>query len=75
MVINLAARIGKLEATAGFNMPKAQRVVRLVVNDGEEAEAYLQAAEMGLNTSPDSDDLLIIRLVVPAFSALGLPKQ
>jgi hypothetical protein len=39
------------------------KVVRIVVNDGEEQDAYRQAAEMGLDTSPESKDVLIIRLI------------
>lgn len=63
MVINLAGRIEKLEASATARNAHPRKVIRLVVNEGEEAEAYRQAAEMGLDTSPESNDLLIIRLI------------
>lgn len=63
MVANLAGRIDKLEASATARDGTPRKVVRLVVNDGEEAEAYRQAEAMGLDTGPDSDDLLIIRLI------------
>jgi len=66
MVANLAGRIEKLEASATSRQAQPRKVIRLVVNEGEEAEAYRQAAEMGLDTSPESDDLLIIRLITLA---------
>jgi len=71
MATNLTGRIEKLEATASARKA-AGRVVRLVVNDGEEAEAYRQAEAMGLDTSPASNDLLIIRLLVPAMRQSNL---
>lgn len=75
MVANLAGRVGKLEASAASRNDKPRKVLRLVVNEGEEAEAYRQAAEMGLDTSPKSDDLLIIRLIAmsPNRSEIALP--
>lgn len=66
MATNLTGRIEKLETTASARKA-AGRVVRLVVNDGEEAEAYRQAEAMGLDFSPESNDLLIIRLLVPTM--------
>ncbi|QRI63624.1 hypothetical protein JQ506_22970 [Shinella sp. PSBB067] len=66
MVINLMGRIEKLEASAASRHDRPRKVVRLVVNEDEEAEAYRQAEEMGLDTSPESDDLLIIRLIALA---------
>jgi hypothetical protein len=62
MPSNLVPRLNKLELIAG---PKKEypKVVRLVVNEGEEQDAYRQAAEMGLDTSPESKDVLIIRLI------------
>ena len=66
MAFNLTGRIEKLEATAGAREDKPRKVIRLVANDGEEAEAYRQAEEMGLDMSLDSNDLLIVRLLVPS---------
>ncbi|MBY2932705.1 hypothetical protein [Rhizobium leguminosarum] len=62
MPSNLVPRLNKLELIAG---PKKEypKVVRLVVNEGEEQDAYRQAAEMGLDTSPQSKDILVIRLI------------
>ena len=62
MPSSLLPRLSKLELIAG---PKKEypKVARLVVNEGEEQDAYRQAAEMGLDTSPESNDILIIRLI------------
>ncbi|NKK41686.1 hypothetical protein [Rhizobium leguminosarum] len=62
MPSSLLPRLSKLELIAG---PKKEypKVVRLVVNEGEEQDAYRQAAEMGLDTSPESKDILVIRLI------------
>ncbi|RUM21524.1 hypothetical protein EFD56_03310 [Rhizobium phaseoli] len=62
MASSLLPRLNKLELIAG---PKKQypKVVRLVVNEDEEQDAYRRAAEMGLDTSPESKDILIIRLI------------
>ncbi|MGZ2458701.1 hypothetical protein [Rhizobium anhuiense] len=62
MPSSLLPRLNKLELLAG---PKKEyrKVVRLVVNEGEEQDAYRQAAEMGLDTSPESKDILIVRLI------------
>lgn len=62
MPSNLVPRLNKLELIAG---PKKEypKVVRLVVNEAEEQDAYRQAAEMGLDTSPESKDILVIRLI------------
>ncbi|MBY5388494.1 hypothetical protein [Rhizobium leguminosarum] len=62
MPSSLLPRLNKLELIAG---PKKEypKVVRIVVNDGEEQDAYRQAAEMGLDTSPESKDILVIRLI------------
>ncbi|RFB87211.1 hypothetical protein B5K08_22455 [Rhizobium leguminosarum bv. trifolii] len=80
MPSNLVPRLNKLELIAG---PKKEypKVVRLVVNEGEEQDAYRQAAEMGLDTSPESKDILVIRLIAassqrqastdPAMAAIG----
>jgi len=66
MAANLAGRIEKLEASATSRSDQPRKVIRLVVNEGEEADAYRQAEEMGLDTSPESKDLLIIRLIALA---------
>lgn len=63
MSSNLLTRLGKLEVTAGVSSKIIPRIVRLVANEGEEQEVYRQAAEMGLDVSPESKDLLIIRLI------------
>lgn len=63
MSSSLATRLQKLEASAQMRVKKTPKVVRLVVNEDEEQEAYRRAAEMSLDTSPDSSDILVIRLV------------
>lgn len=63
MAGNLTTRLDRLEAQAFLSDPKPRQVVRIVCNAGEEAEAYRQAEEMGLDTSPESNDILIIRLI------------
>ena len=63
MAANLMSRIEKLEASSRAEERTYPRVVRLVVNEGEEAEAYRMAEEMGLHVGPDSRDIVVIRLV------------
>lgn len=63
MASSLFTRVEKLEATSRAHDKPYPRVVRLVVNDGEEAEAYRMAEEMGLDVGPNSRDILIIRLI------------
>jgi len=62
----LTTRITKLENTAGMTKKTWPKVVRLVTTDADEAAAYRRAAEMGLDISPDSDDILVIRLIAMA---------
>jgi len=71
MSTNLLNRFEKLEASAGTKDNIYLRAVRLIVNQGEEDEAYRQAEEMGLDLSPGSEDLLIIRLLVPPPIAIS----
>lgn len=59
----LSTRLKRLETLSGANDKPSPKVVRIVVNAEEEAEAYRMAEEMGLDTSADSNDILIIRLV------------
>jgi hypothetical protein len=75
MVANLAGRIGKLEASAVSGNDEPRKVLCLVVREGEEVAAYSQAEEMGLDTSPNSNDLLIIRLLtcVPRHGRVAKP--
>ncbi|WEZ84639.1 hypothetical protein P6U16_08725 [Rhizobium sp. 32-5/1] len=70
----LHTRLTKLEASVA--PAKANpRIVRIVGNQGEEEEIYRQAAEMGLDTSPDSKDLLIIRLICRPDGAKTTPRR
>jgi len=75
MSSNLLTRLGKLEATAGATSKIIPKIVRIVANEGEEEEVYRKAAEMGLDTSPDSKDLLIIRLICRPDGAKTTPRR
>lgn len=66
MATNLLTRLERLEASAAVTKRGIAKVARIVVNQGEEDEAYRKAEEMGLDVSPESSDLLIIRLMVPS---------
>lgn len=66
MATNLLTRLEKLEASAASKDRPYPRVVRLVATQGEEEAAYREAEAMGIDTSPDSADILVIRLVVPS---------
>lgn len=66
MSIALSTRVKKLETIAGVTTKTYPKVVRLVTSDADEAAAYRLAEEMGLDVSPDSDDILVIRLVALA---------
>lgn len=70
---NLVTRIGRLEAVASATTKTFPKVVRLVTTDADEAAAYRAAEEMGLDVSPDSDDILVIRLI--ALSPRKLKEQ
>lgn len=63
---NLVTRIGRLETAAGVTAKTYPKVIRLVTRDEDETAAYRMAEEMGLDISPDSIDVLVIRLVAPA---------
>ncbi|MEW9615929.1 hypothetical protein AB3G45_19120 [Shinella sp. S4-D37] len=66
MSANLLNRLEKLEATAASRDRPYPRVVRLVTNQGEEEAAYREAEAMGIDTSPDSKDIVILRTIVPS---------
>lgn len=66
MNANLLSRLEKLEATAASRDRPYPRVVRLVTNQGEEEAAYREAEAMGIDTSPDSNDIVILRRIVPS---------
>lgn len=66
MSIALSTRVKKLETAAGVTTKTYPKVIRLVTRDEDEAAAYRLAEEMGLDISPDSVDVLVIRLVAPA---------
>lgn len=66
MSVTLSTRVKKLETAAGLTAKTWPKVIRLVTKDEDEAAAYRMAEEMGLDISPDSVDVLVIRLVAPA---------
>lgn len=66
MATNLSSRLEKLEAEARIKDKPYPKVARLIAKEGEEAEAFRQAEEIGLDLSPEGNDLLILRLITQA---------
>lgn len=67
----LSSRLKRLEAMKGMGDKEFPRVVRLVVRDEDVLKAKEEARAMGFD--PDGDELLIIRLMVPAHRRAVLP--
>lgn len=70
----LISRLEKLEAA--LPDPKSirkKRVIRIVASGEEEAAAVALAKAEGWE--PDSDDICVIRLIVPARNAPGIKGQ
>ena len=63
MLVNLVARVDKLETKAGAAVKSIPKVIRIVTSDEDEAEVRRLAREAGYDDGPDSTDILIVRLV------------
>jgi hypothetical protein len=75
MATSLTSRLEKLEQTAQILGVSSPKIVRLVVSEDEERDVYREAEALGLDTSPASNDVFIIRLIRPAIATPGEERE